>query len=101
MRYQTLDSMLGMKPELARAFKLALPGLARATVVDDAKQAIQSSSTRNGSGPYVSVARTGERAIAGRLVTGGSAAEKGLGVLGLKREISELQGRGETLAGQG
>jgi len=96
-RYQTLDSMLGLKPDLAEAFKLALPGLAEASVVDDAEQAIEASSSNNGSGPYVSLARTGERAIAGRLVTGGSAAEKGIGVLALKREIGELHERIEFL----
>ncbi|MGE0126690.1 MAG: chromosome segregation protein SMC [Blastocatellales bacterium] len=96
-RYQTLDSMLGLTPDLAEAFKLALPGLARASVVDDAAQAIQASNSSNGSGPYVSLARTGERAIAGRLVTGGSASEKGIGVLALKREIGELHERVESL----
>src|SRR5215510_14645624 len=99
-RYQTLDSMLSLKPDLAEAFKLALPGLAKASVVDDAEQAIEASSSTNGSGPYVSLARTGERAIAGRLVTGGSASEKGTGVLALKREIGELRERIETLAGE-
>ncbi len=89
-RYQTLDSMLGLKPDLAEAFKLALPGLAKARVVEDAAQAITASSQNNGSGPYVSLSRTGERAIAGRLVTGGSASETGTGVLALKREIGEL-----------
>src|SRR5262249_257140 len=97
-RYQTLDSMLDLKSELAEAFKLALPGLAKASVVDDAEQAIEASSSTNGSGPYVSLARTGERAIAGRLVTGGSASEKGIGVLALKREIGELNERIATLA---
>jgi len=90
-RYQTLDTMLSLKPDLAEAFKLALPGLAKASVVDDAAQAIEASGSSNGSGPYVSLARTGERAIAGRLVTGGSASEKGAGVLALKREIVELR----------
>src|SRR5262249_50247399 len=99
-RYQTLDSMLSLKPDLAEAFKLALPGLAKASVVDDAEQAIEASSSTNGSGPYVSLARTGERAIAGRLVTGGSASEKGTGVLALKREISALRERIEALAGE-
>src|SRR5262245_11076926 len=97
-RYQTLDSMLSLKPDLAEAFKLALPGLAKASVVDDAAQAIEASGSRNGSGPYVSLARTGERAIAGRLVTGGSMSEKGAGVLALKREIGELRVRLESLA---
>ena len=97
-RYQTLDSMLDLKSELAEAFKLALPGLARASVVDDAEQAIEASSSSNGSGPYVSLARTGERAIAGRLVTGGSASERGIGILALKREISELREKIKALA---
>ncbi|MGH9755409.1 MAG: hypothetical protein ACREA2_21740, partial [Blastocatellia bacterium] len=99
-RYQTLDSLLSLKPDLAEAFKLALPGLANARVVDDAAQAIQASNSSNGSGPYISLARTGERAIAGRLVTGGSAAEKGVGVLALKREIGELHERIESLAAE-
>src|SRR5262245_26811279 len=97
-RYQTLDTMLSLKPDLAEAFKLALPGLAKASVVDDAAQAIEASGSSNGSGPYVSLARTGERAIAGRLVTGGSASEKGAGVLALKREIVELREGLESLA---
>jgi len=96
-RYQTLDSMLGLKPDLAEAFKLALPGLAEASVVDDAEQAIEASSSSNGSGPYVSLARTGERAIAGRLVTGGTTSEKGIGVLALRREIGELHEKIESL----
>jgi len=99
-RYQTLDSMLSLKPDLAEAFKLALPGLAKASVVDDAAQAIEASGSSNGSGPFVSLARTGERAIAGRLVTGGSASEKGAGVLALKREIGELRERLDSLAAE-
>ena len=98
--YQTLDSMLGLKPELAEAFKLALPGLAEASVVDAAAEAIAASSSSNGSGPVVSLARTGERAIAGRLVTGGSASETGIGVLALKREIGELHEKIERYAGE-
>ena len=99
-RYQTLDSLLSLKPDLAKAFKLALPGLANASVVDDAAQAIEASSSSNGSRHFVSLARTGERAIAGRLVTGGSASEKGIGVLALKREIGELSERIESLAAE-
>src|SRR5262245_1359780 len=99
-RYQTLDSMLSLKPDLAEAFRFALPGLAKASVVDDAEQAIKASGSSNGSGPYVSLARTGERAIAGRLVTGGSVSEKGAGVLALKREIGELRERLDSLAAE-
>jgi chromosome segregation protein len=97
-RYQTLDSMLSLNSELAEAFKLALPGLAKASVVEDAAQAIEASSSSNGAGPYISLARTGERAIGGRLVTGGSISEKGAGVLALKREIGELRDKLESIA---
>ncbi|HEY6402928.1 MAG TPA: AAA family ATPase, partial [Blastocatellia bacterium] len=99
-RYQTLDSMLSLNSELAEAFKLALPGLAKASVVEDAAQAIEASSSSNGTGPYVSLARTGERAIGGRLVTGGSLSEKGAGVLALKREIGELRDKLDSIAAE-
>jgi chromosome segregation ATPase len=99
-RYQTLDSVLGLKAEHAAAFRLAMPALARASVVDDAIQALQSSASTNGSGPHVALTRGGERVIAGRLLTGGSATETGIGVLGLKREIGELDGRVDELAGE-
>jgi chromosome segregation protein len=41
---------------------------------------------------------SGERIVAGRLITGGSRSERGIGVLALKREISELSERLEALA---
>jgi chromosome segregation protein len=99
-RYQTLDSVLSLNTDLADAFKMALPGLARASVVEDAAQAIEASSSSNGAGPYVSLARTGERAIGGRLVTGGSVSEKGAGVLALKREVGELREKVESIAAE-
>jgi chromosome segregation protein len=99
-RYQTLDSMLSLNSDLTEAFKLALPGLAKASVVEDAAQAIEASSSSNGTGPYISLARTGERAIGGRLVTGGSLSEKGAGVLALKREIGELRDKLESIAAE-
>ncbi len=98
-RYQTLDSMFSLKPELAEAFKLALPSLSKAVVVDDAEQAVQASGSGNGAVSYISLARTGERAVAGRLLTGGSVSEKGIGVLALKREIGELSKSIESLLG--
>jgi chromosome segregation protein len=100
IRYQTLDTMLSLNSDLADAFKLALPGLAKASVVEDAAQAIEASSSSNGAGPYVSLARTGERAIGGRLVTGGSVSENGAGVLALKREIGELREKIESIAAE-
>jgi chromosome segregation protein len=96
-RYQTLDNILDLQPEFARAFSLAMPGLANARVVEDAREAAQFSSNGNGSGPLISLTKSGERVIAGRIVTGGSASEKGIGVLALKREISELSARYDEL----
>jgi chromosome segregation protein len=107
-RYQTMDTLLGLRAEFAEAFKLALPALAQAQIVEDPGQAFElsrqaASYGNNGNGhnaAQVIFARTGERVIGGRLVTGGSGAEKGTGVLALKREIAELQERLEELAEQ-
>jgi len=102
---RTLDSLLGMRPEFAQAFKLALPALANAHIVDDTAQAIKHSSLLNGyngsnnghSNGLTTLALTGERVIAGRLISGGSRAESSMGVLALKREIGELTERLETM----
>ncbi len=91
--HPTLDSLLGLRSEFADAFKLALPGLATARVVEDTNQAISSSSN----GSTTTLSATGERVVAGRLISGGSSSEKGIGVLGLRREIAELAGRLESL----
>ena len=103
--HRTLNSLLGLRPDYAEAFKLALPGLAQAKIVDDTAQAIelarQAVNNGNGSGAaLVSLTRTGERIIAGRLVTGGSGSEKGTGVLALKREIVALDEQLDTLSEQ-
>ncbi|MGE0100963.1 MAG: chromosome segregation protein SMC [Blastocatellales bacterium] len=102
---RTLDSLLGMRPEFAQAFKLALPALANAHIVDDTAQAIKHSSHLNGyngsnnghSTGLTTLALTGERVIAGRLISGGSRAESSMGVLALKREIGELTERLEAM----
>lgn len=106
--HSTLNSLLGLRPDYAEAFKLALPGLAEARIVEDTAQAIEVSrqaaqTSGNGNGTShsyapVTLARTGERVIAGRLVTGGSGTDKGSGVLALKREIADLQERLDALA---
>ncbi len=103
--HRTLNSLLGLRPDYAEAFKLALPGLAHAKIVDNTAQAIelshQTSTNNNGAGnALVSITRTGERIIAGRLITGGSGSEKGTGVLALKREIVALNEQLETLSAQ-
>jgi chromosome segregation protein len=151
VRYQTLGAALGLRAEFADAFRLALPGLAAARIVEDAALAIDGSSSsssggaanvgngRNGESegnmgdegsggeggaweylpplpPLSSLSEmaplpaereaaasdtmltlSGERIVAGRLISGGSRMEKGIGVLGLKREIGELSERLETL----
>lgn len=149
-RYQTLGAALGLRTEFADAFRLALPGLAGARIVEDAALAIDASIVTNGGNggngvnlsngfslddsdgrddrddkkdwsndgprghggngdnnggngagwPVSNIALTlsGERVVAGRLITGGSVSEKGVGVLALKREIGELSDRLESLA---
>src|SRR5262245_17851300 len=104
----TLDSLLGLRPEFAEAFKLALPGLAKARIVADTPQAISSSLSHNGSSgngngnghlhPMTALSQTGERVVAGRLISGGTGSERGLGVLALKREIVELTDRMDNLS---
>jgi chromosome segregation protein len=99
--HPTLESVLGLRPEFADAFRLALPGLAEAWVVENTAEAIgltfgsgQPSRDDGGSlPPRMSVSRTGERILAGRLITGGSQVESTLGVLQLKREIQEITTR--------
>src|SRR5262245_35875053 len=99
----TLDSLLGLRPEFAEAFKLALPGLAKAKIVADTPEAISSSLSNNGSSgngslhPTTALSQTGERVVAGRLISGGTGSERGLGVLALKREIIELTDRMDNL----
>jgi len=90
-RYQTLGSLLGLKPEFSEAFKFALPSLANARIVNDAGEAVNASISQNGNAhAAMMLARTGERVIGGRLITGGGGEGTGLGVLALKREIGEL-----------
>jgi len=99
-----LLSLLGLRPDLTEAFGRALPALARAVIVDDAAEAVSASgrmASENGNGKAaIFLARSGERAVAGRLLAGGSSAETGAGVLALKREIGELDRRYGTLAGE-
>jgi chromosome segregation protein len=146
-RYQTLGAALGLRTEFADAFRLALPGLAAARIVEDAALAIDASSSSSSGGaanggngsngrsgesnggddvddasawdylpplpPLPEMAPSpsggdavasdtmftlsGERIVGGRLISGGSRMERGIGVLALKREIGELSERLETL----
>lgn len=89
--YQTLGSVLGLRSEFAEAFKFALPSLANARIVNDANEALTASISQNGSAhATMMLARTGERVIGGRIITGGGGENRGIGVLTLKREINEL-----------
>lgn len=100
-RYQTLGSLLGLKPEFAEAFKFALPSLDNARIVSDAGEAVQAAIAQNGDAhKAMMLARTGERVIGGRLITGGGGEGKGMGVLALKREISELTDKLDALTEQ-
>ena len=89
--YRSLESLIGLQPEISAAFRLALPGLAAARIVDSFPAGDQEPLTGT------ILTGTGEKIVAGRLVTGGSRAEKAAGVLALKREIEELTRRLATL----
>ncbi|HQR34358.1 MAG TPA: chromosome segregation protein SMC [Blastocatellia bacterium] len=99
--YQTLGSILGLRPEFAEAFKFALPSLANARIVNDASEALTASISQNGSAyATMMLARSGERVIGGRIITGGGGENRGIGVLTLKREINELTAKLGTLASE-
>ncbi|MFN7622269.1 MAG: chromosome segregation protein SMC [Acidobacteriota bacterium] len=91
LNYRSLESLIGLQPEISAAFRLALPGLAAARIVDSFPAGDQEPLTGT------LLTGTGEKIVAGRLVTGGSRAEKAAGVLALKREIEELTRRLATL----
>ena len=89
--HQTLGTLLGLRPEFSEAFKFAMPSLSNAKIVSDASEAVTASIAQNGNAhTAMMLAKTGERVIGGRLITGGGGEGTGLGVLALKREISEL-----------
>ena len=89
--HQTLGTLLGLRPEFSEAFRFAMPSLSNAKIVSDASEAVTASIAQNGNAhTAMMLAKTGERVIGGRLITGGGGEGTGLGVLALKREISEL-----------
>jgi chromosome segregation protein len=94
-----LIDMLGLRPEFASVFARALPRLAAARVVDTAADAVEAAVSKDADESTVFVTRAGERVVAGRLVTGGTSAERSGGVLALKREIVELTQRFGVLSG--
>jgi chromosome segregation protein len=100
----TLEAVLDLRPEFADAFRLALPGLAQARVVDDTAAAIAGTFSTTPplvtDPPLMTVSRTGERILAGRMISGGSKEERASGILQLKREIQEITERLEEAEGE-
>jgi chromosome segregation protein len=97
--HQTLGTLLGLRPEFSEAFRFAMPSLSNAKIVSDASEAVTASIAQNGNAhTAMMLAKTGERVIGGRLITGGGGEGTGLGVLALKREISELTEKLNALA---
>jgi chromosome segregation protein len=90
----TLLPLLGLRPEIADTFTQAFPLLASAPVVESCEIAMECLLAANGgAASSLFLTRTGERLVGGRIVSGGSATEKGTGVLALRREISELRAK--------
>jgi chromosome segregation protein len=90
----TLLPLLGLEPELAATFSRAFPRLAAAPIFENSDGAMEELLAANGSAAAsLFLTRTGERIVGGRIVSGGSATEKGTGVLALRREINELRER--------
>jgi chromosome segregation protein len=92
--------LLGLRREIAETFLHAFPLLASAPVVETSDQAMDRLLAANGgAASSLFLTRTGERIAGGRIVSGGSATEKGSGVLALRREIGELRARLEEQQG--
>ena len=85
-----LLDVLNLKPELTAVLKRALPRLSETFIAPEITQAIHSSIQSNGKG-HSFLTANGEFVSAGHLISGGSFAQQGMGVLAIKREISELE----------
>lgn len=94
-----LIDLLGLKPELRKIVQQALPRLSQTVVADQLDQAITASISTNGKGNSF-LTPTGEFISAGHIISGGSFATQGSGILALKREIEELALQEETLTNQ-
>ncbi len=91
-----LLDVLGLKPEINEILKHALPRISDTYLAPEVQSAIQSSIQSNGKGSSF-LTTTGEFISAGRIISGGSSSEQSIGVLALKREISELVEKVEQL----
>lgn len=91
-----LIDVLGLKPEINEILRHALPRISDTYLATEIHAAIQSSIQSNGKGSSY-LTNTGEFISAGRIISGGSTAEQSIGVLALKREITELVEKVEQL----
>ena len=91
-----LLDVLGLKPEINEILRHALPRISDTYLAHEIQTAIQNSIQSNGKGSSF-LTTTGEFISAGRIISGGSTAEQSIGVLALKREISELSEKVEQV----
>jgi chromosome segregation protein len=90
--------LLGLRPEIKTVVERAFPDKCAASVVPDIEAALHLS-IENASQIYVTY--DGEQVVNGRLiVTGAQAGQEGTSLLGLKREIKKVYGRGNELGGR-
>ena len=83
-----LIEILGLDSGVRAVFERVFPQLAAARIVKDTAEAI-TLSRHDRDNIYITA--TGERVIQGAFLTGGSSAERRLGILTIKREMTELQ----------
>jgi chromosome segregation protein len=87
--------LMGLRPEIKSVVERAFPDKCAASIVPDIEAALHLS-IENGSRIYVTY--NGEQVVNGRLiVTGAQADERGVSLLGLKREIKQLRVQTEIL----
>lgn len=89
---KTALGLLRLPADIARAVERAYPEKASALVVHDIEDALERSRVAEAAGEsrtFVTLA--GEQVVNGRVVVGGSAAETGAHLLGIKREIKSLK----------
>jgi chromosome segregation protein len=89
--------LMGLRPEIKSVVERAFPDKCAASVVPDIEAALHLS-IENASRIYVTY--NGEQVVNGRLiVTGAQAGQRGVSLLGLKREIKQLRVQTDVLRG--
>ena len=87
--------LMGLRPEIKSVVERAFPDKCAASVVPDIEAALHLS-IENASRIYVTY--NGEQVVNGRLiVTGAQAGQRGVSLLGLKREIKQLRVQTDVL----